>query len=179
MRLALCFLLTLCLVLNVRAADQKGAEITKTPKSVEIVVASAATGEQPDIGNVQIIYSDGTKDRWTTKGNCSLARLSSDGTVGWTVHGVLSNVASSYKLRPYDTLVLCRKGKVVAQCKSGKGFIEDWMFTADGSRFVLLTRGAHGPADIELHDANTGKLIQSVKAYDDNLPAWAQPYKEK
>jgi hypothetical protein len=36
-----------------------------------------------------------------------------------------------------------------------------------------MTRGSHGPADIELHDTATGKLIKSVRAYAENLPEWA------
>jgi hypothetical protein len=46
-------------------------------------------------------------------------------------------------------------------------------------QFLLVTAvaatGSHGPADIELHDTATGKLIQSVRAYAKNLPEWAKP----
>src|SRR6202035_4758654 len=75
------------------AGDQRGTENTKHPVSAEILAANAAKASShpinnPDpIGNVQVTYADGTKDLWTTKGDCSLARVGSDGTVGWTVNG--------------------------------------------------------------------------------------------
>jgi hypothetical protein len=155
------------------AADQTGAERTKQPVSAEILAAIGAKADDPTIGNVQVTYADGSKDLWTTKGNCSLARVAPDGTVGWTVNGAEIPVNSADTMRPNGTLVLCRKGKVIASVKSGKGFIENWAFYANGRQFVLVTRGSHGPADIELHDTTTGKLIASVKAYGENLPEWA------
>jgi hypothetical protein len=179
MRLPALLLITLLLVSNGRAIDQKGAESTKTPKSAAIVVAADAGKKERQIGNVQVTYSDGTKDVWTTKANCSLARVAADGTVGWTVHGPETKIAASYTMRPNGKLVLNRKGKLIAEIESGKAFIEEWMFIEPGKQIVLLTRGAHGPADIELHDTKTGKLIESVKAFAENLPAWAKPYEEK
>ena len=128
MRLFVFSLLALTAGISLRAADQRGAENTKRPASVEIVSANAAKasphpiGNPDPIGNVQVTYADGTKDLWTTKGNCSLAHVGSNGTVGWTVNG---------------------------------------------------------PADIELHDADTGKLIESVQAFGGNLPTWAKPYEDK
>jgi hypothetical protein len=158
------------------AGDQRGAEHTKQPVAVEILVAGAATADDPSVGNVQVTYSDGSKDLWTTKGNCSLPRVAPDGTVGWTVNGPEIPVNSADTMRPNGTLVLCRKGKVLASIRSGRGFIEKWAFYANGNQLVLVTRGSHGPADIELHDTTTGKLIASVKAYAENLPEWARPY---
>ncbi len=69
------------------AGDQRGAEHRKQPVTAEILVASAAKADAPAIGNVQVTYADGTKDLWTTKGNCSLPGVAPDGTVGWTVNG--------------------------------------------------------------------------------------------
>jgi len=79
-------------------------------------------------------------------------------------------------MRPNGILVLCRKGKVLATIKSAKNYIEKWGFYENGSQLVLLTRGSHGPADIELHDTTTGKLIASAKESAENLPEWAKPY---
>ena len=185
MRLFVFSLLALTIPISLQATDQRGAENTKQPVSVEIVASNAAKTsphsiDNPDpIGNVQVTYADGTKDLWTTKGNCSLAQVGSDGTVGWTVNGSEVQINSADWMRPNGTLVLCRLGKVIAQIKSGKGFIEQWQFIENGRRLVLLTRGAHGPADIELHDVDTGKLLESVRASEENLPAWAKPYEDK
>ena len=35
---------------------------------------------------------------------------------------------------------------------------------------AVAATGSHGPADVELHDTATGRLIQSVRAYSENLP---------
>jgi hypothetical protein len=159
------------------AGDQRDAERTKQPVAVAILVAGAATADDP-IGNVQVTYADGTTDLWTTKGNCSLAHVAPDGTVGWTVNGSEIRVNSADMMRPNGTLVVCRKGKILASIRSGRAFIEKWAFNANGSQLVLVTRDSHGPADVELHDTATGKLIQSVRAYAENLPDWARPYAE-
>jgi len=176
MRLFIMLLTAVMFVSNGRAIDQRGAESTKTPKKAGIVVAPDPRSVELQIGNVEVTYSDGIKDLWTAKNNCSLARVSADGTVGWTVHGPETKIAASYTVRPNGTLVLNRKGKVIARIESSKPFIEDWMFIDAGGRLILLTRAAHGPANIELHDTTTGKMIESVKAQDEHLPAWAKPY---
>ena len=161
------------------AADQTGAEKTRQPVSAQIIVQDGAESEGTPVGNVRVTYADGSTDLWTTKGNCALARVAPDGLVGWTVRGPETKIAASYTVRPNGTLVLCRKGRVIAEVKSAKGFIEEWAFVENGSRLVLVTRGAHGPGYIELHDTAAGKLIESVKASTDNLPLWARPYAER
>jgi len=92
------------------------------------------------------------------------------------VHGPETQINSADTMRPNGILVLCRKGKVLATIKSAKNYIEKWGFYENGSQLVLLTRGSHGPADIELHDTTTGKLIASAKESAENLPEWAKPY---
>src|SRR5258708_37360799 len=110
----------------------------KQQASEEIVAAKAAkisphpNGNPDPIGNVQVTYVDGTKDLWTTKGNCSLAHLGSDGTVGWTVNGSEVQINSADWMRPNGTLVLCRLGKVIGQINSGKSCIEQWQFIENG-----------------------------------------------
>jgi hypothetical protein len=101
------------------AGDQRGAEGTKQPVAVAIPGAGTATADDSAVGNVQVTYADGTKDRWTTKGNCSLARVAPDGTVGWTVNGPEIPVNSADMMRPNGTLVLCRKGKVWHRSEAG------------------------------------------------------------
>jgi hypothetical protein len=65
---------------------------------------------------------------------------------------------------------------MVAEIKSAKGFIEGWDFTKDGERLVIKSRGAHGPATIELFAIRSGPPAQSVQAYEKDLPDWAQPF---
>lgn len=161
------------------AADQTGAELTKKVVSAEIVVPKGTKPDDEQIGKVRVKYADGTKDMWTTKDNCSLVRVAPDGTVGWTVHADATKIAASYTVRPNGNLMLCRHGKVFAKLTSGRGFIEAWDFVEKGEKLVLVTRGAHGPADIELHEVATGKLLKSVKQDEGHLPAWAKPYEDR
>jgi hypothetical protein len=182
------------------AADQSGAEKSKRVVSARIVPPGASKGTAGNptggglapsslskssdsgdeaIGNVQVTYQDGTKDLWTTKGNCSLVQVAPDATVGWTAHGDPVRVNSADFMRPNPELVTCRQGKVLAKIQASMPFIEDWRFLEGGKQFALRCRGAHGPANIELHDTASGKLITTLKAYDEKLPAWAKPLKDE
>jgi hypothetical protein len=67
---------------------------------------------------------------------------------------------------------------VIANLASAKGFIEAWDFTKDGERVVIKSRGAHGPATIELFSLRNGPPEASVQAYEKDLPEWAAAYAE-
>ena len=73
---------------------------------------------------------------------------------------------------------ICEKGKVLATVSTTKAFIEGWGFAADGRHFVVKSRGAHGPASIQLFAFRDGPAEATVAAYAENLPDWARPYKE-
>ena len=162
---------------DICAAEQSGAEIAKKAVSVKIILSRTSKANGSEIGNVQVTYNDGAKARWTSRGNCSLARVAPDGTVGWTVNGPASRY-SARGLRSNDTLVLCRKGKEVAIITSAMAFIEEWNFINEGRQLVLRTRASHGPSEIELYSVPSGNLVDSVKGYNANLPIWAMPYKD-
>lgn len=176
--------MVICSVLSstALAADQTGAERTKQVVSAKIVPAKEknppvhAVANADQIGNVQVTYADRTTDLWTAKGNCSLAQVAPDGTVGWTVNGDAVQINSADWMRPNGTLVLNRKGTMLATIKTELWFIEKWGFAQNGSQLILRSRGAHGPATFGLHDANTGRLIESAKESDTKIPKWAKPY---
>jgi len=159
------------------AADQTGAEKTKRVVKAE-VVANAKAENADKIGNIEVTYADGTKDRWTTKGDAGLPLVASDGKVGWTIYGPETKGAASYSVRANNTLVICQQGKVLCRAKTVLPFIEEWRFLDDGKQFAVKTRAAHGPATLELHETKTGQLLAAVKAADAKLPKWAEPYRE-
>jgi hypothetical protein len=169
----LLFLLSVTLL-----ADQnEGAEKTKLPLRASIIRNDSLPAEY-HIGNVAVTYADGTTDTWTLKGNCAEAKVSTQGSVGWEVY----KLDSDGRLDRYnglyvnDHVSVCDHGKVVATFKSAKGFIEGWDFTKDGEHLVIKSRGAHGPATIELFSLHTGMATESVQAYDKHLPDWAVPF---
>lgn len=159
------------------AADQSGAGKTKRAVKAE-VVGNAKAENAEKIGDIEVTYADGTKDRWTTKGNAGLPQVSPDGIVGWTVYSPEAKIAASYTMRPNNTLVICRQGKVLCRAQTALPFIEDWHFLDDGKQFAIRTRAAHGAATLELHETKTGQLLDAVKAGDAKLPKWAEPYRE-
>jgi hypothetical protein len=157
-------------------SQNEGAERTKLPVSARIqgrIVAQS--GDR--IGNVIVTYSDGTEDQWSLKGNCGDPKVSANGTVGWEVYQLNPDEKS---LKTYnglyinDHLAVCFRGKIVASLASGKAFIEGWAFTQNG--VVIKSRGAHGPAVIELFSLHPGPPLASVWAYAKHLPAWAEPF---
>ena len=159
------------------AADQTAAETTKRPVKAQVVGGVKAENAEK-IGNIEVTYADGTKDRWTTKGDCGLPRVAPDGTVGWTVYGPETKIAASYTMRPNATVAICRQGKVLCRAQTGLPFVEEWGFVEGGKQFAVKTRAAHRPASVELHDTQSGKRLAEVRAGEGKLPKWAEPYRE-
>jgi hypothetical protein len=158
--------------------QNEGAEKTKTPVQAAII-RNKSLPPKYEIGNVIVTYSDGTTDIWTLKGNCAEPKVSTKGAVGWEVYKLNSDgkTLSSYNgLYINDHLNVFDHGRVVANLESAKGFIEDWGFTRDGAHVVIKSRGAHGPATIELFPLRNGPPAESVQAYEKNLPDWAAPF---
>ena len=159
------------------AEDQTGAEKAKVP--VKAAVVGGVKWNDQAVGNIEVTYADGTRDRWTTKGNCGDPRVAADGTVGWTVYAAERPAATaSYNIRPNGTVVMCRRGKVLCRVETLLGFAEEWGFADEGKRFVVKSRALHGPAKVELHETDTGKLVAEAEASAEKLPAWAEPYRE-
>jgi hypothetical protein len=171
-------LLLLLLPASFLAGQNEGAEKTKLPVQAAIV-RNKSLDPQYEIGNVIVTYADRTKDLWTVKGNCAEPKVSPKGAVGWEVYKLK---ADGKRLDTYNGLYLndhlnvCDRGRIVAEIKSAKGFIEGWDFTKDGERLVIKSRGAHGPATIELFAIRSGPPAKSVQAYEKDLPDWAKPF---
>jgi hypothetical protein len=162
-------------------AQNEGAEKFKLPKRAAIVRNQSLRPED-EIGNVIVTYTDGTTDTWTLKGNCAEPKVSVKGVVGWEVYRLEENgkTLSRYNdLYINDHVVACDHGKVIATLQSAKGFIEAWDFTKDGEHLVIKSRGAHGPATIELFPLRNGPPEASVQAYEKDLPEWAAPYADQ
>ncbi|PWT82369.1 MAG: hypothetical protein C5B58_08385 [Acidobacteria bacterium] len=160
-------------------AQNAGAEKYKIP--VQAAVQPKHQVESDLIGNVVVTYADGTTDLWTLKGNCKLPKVSSGGAVGWVVCEMQPN-SSSLKL--YDDLAIGSsltvnfRGRIVANLRAAKPFIEDWAFDTDGHHVIVKSRLAHGTAMIERFGLHDGPPEAAVKAYQEDLPDWAQEFGE-
>ena len=173
-------LLFLCLAGPVSGTAQNaGAERYKIPVQAA-VQPKHHVGSDP-VGNVVVTYADGTIDLWTLKGNCKLPKVSSEGAVGWVVCEMQSN-SSSLKL--YDglaigsSLTVNLRGRIVANLRAAKPFIEDWAFDTDGRHAIVKSRLAHGTAVIERFGLHDGPPEAAVEAYQEGLPDWAQAFGE-
>lgn len=162
------------------AAENEGAEKIKRPVSARIDVIHKIETADP-IGNVIVKYADGTEDKWTNRGNCSTPKVSSSGMVGWIVYSLRKDGKSieMYGDLPINGKVsICEKGTVLATVSTTKSFIEQWGFSQDSRHVVVKSRGAHGPATIQLFAIKDGPAEAAVDAYSENLPDWARPYKD-
>jgi hypothetical protein len=160
-------------------AQNAGAERYKIPVEANIQPKHDVGPDQ--VGNVVVTYADGTTDLWTLKGNCKLPKISSQGAVGWVVCEMQPN---SNSLKLYDGIAIGSRlavnfrGRIVANLKSAKPFIEDWAFEKDGRHVVVKSRSAHGSAVIERFALRDGPPEAAVEAYRENLPDWAQQFGE-
>jgi hypothetical protein len=160
-------------------AQNAGAERYKIPVEANIQPKHDLGLDQ--VGNVVVTYADGTTDLWTLKGNCKLPKISSQGAVGWVICETQPN---SNALKLYDGMAIGSRlavnfrGRIVANLRSAKPFIEDWAFERDGQHVVVKSRLAHGSAVIERFALRDGPPEAAVEAYRENLPDWAQVFAE-
>lgn len=177
-----CGLLSLAVWATVTLGGNEGAEAIKRPASARIEPVFKLPESDEKIGNVIVEYADGTKDAWTLKGNCEDPKVSADGHVGWIVCELAEDGKSLKLYREVaigSHLKVCYRGRTVANLAAFKPFIEDWNFAPDGRHVVVKSRAAHGVAYIELFGLGNGPAESRVKAYEEHLPAWAEPFRDE
>jgi len=154
--------LALCALLGMSALA--GAA---TASKIKII---APAGKSDPVGDVSVTWDDGRSERLTRGAHAERPKLGRDNLIGWVWSKErYKNVWVAEHLR------VQRGKKLLFEVKSGKPFIEDWGFIAEG--LVVKSRAMHGPALIELFSLGDGKPIKVIdKAYGDDLPAWAKPY---
>ncbi len=164
-----------------RIEGPTGSGRAERPVTVDIIPAKGGqTAGTAQVGNVEVVYADGVQETWTTRGNCGQAHIAADGTVGWTVYradkpGIIGN----FDFQPNGTLVLCRRGQIVARINSSLPYIDSWNFLDRGGKVVLRTRGLTGAPRIDRRESATGLLLDSVPAETADLPEWALPLADR
>jgi len=158
------FGLLLCASLFGMGAAVNAATATK----VEII----ATNKSEEVGEVSVTWDDGKSERLTKGAHAEQPKLGPDGLIGW----VWSKERHA-DLWVSEHLRVQRGKQLLFEVTSGKPFIEDWGFVAEG--LAVKSRAAHGPAWVELFSLADGKRITLIeKAFGDGLPAWAKPYND-
>lgn len=161
-------------------ADQKGAEKVKTPVTAKVVDVREVKDYGGDpIGNVQVVYKDGSKDQWTLKANASSPKVSGEGVVGWVLSPLQKGgkKLALYKNSPtFPQLRLVQSGKVLATIDAERPYIEEWVFEKGGKTIVIKSRGPHGPAFLQRIRVSDGKQIGSSPDFGEELPDWAKPF---
>jgi len=174
-------LISLIIWVTVTPGGSQGAQTIKRPVSARIEPKFKVAESDEKIGNVIVKYIDGTEDTWTSEGNCKDPKVSADGHVGWIVCELAEDGKSLELLQGVPVgshLRISYEGKTVATLAAVKPFIEDWGFTPDGQHVVVKSRASHGVAYIELFQLRNGPAETSVKAYEEHLPPWAEPFRD-
>lgn len=73
------------------------------------------------------------------------------------------------------TVTIMEGPRTVSICKTASPNVEQTKFISEQDQIVVKSRGAHGPATVQLFDTATGIAKGRVMAYDikGNQPAWA------
>jgi hypothetical protein len=176
----ICVLISLIIWVTVTLGHSQGAETIKRPVSARIEPKfNVEVGME--IGSVIVKYTDGSEETLTSEGNCMGPDVSPEGYVAWIVCELAEDGKSLelYNDVPVNShLKICYGRKTVATLTAAKPFIENWRFAPDGQHVVIKSRAAHGVAFIELFALRNGRAESTVKAYEEHLPAWAEPFRD-
>jgi hypothetical protein len=128
------------------------------------------------IGNVEVLFKDGHKEKWTRNGGALMPDVSPNGFIGWArVTG-----KNSYGESVDNKLRVCRPDGRYFDLLPGLPFIEEWKFSTDGATVIIKSRGRHGPALYEEFDVESGQSLTHAGggARGDALPEWARPFSD-
>lgn len=165
-------------LLSLLSAVLTQAAEPRRPVSAKIIPtkeqAEGAHGSES--GNVQVTFSDGSKEMWTKKSHCQFPQVSSDGSlVGWS-HGEILKVQSSSMGGEFlgsNKLRIMRGEKVAADFTVDTP-VRKWKFSPDLKFVYIVDQGLHGPETISRGDISTGKIVERHNSMDEKLPAWAK-----
>jgi len=153
---------------NTKPVPAKGAARRSKPLSIVHVEIS-----EPDHA-VVITYSDGTTFRPPKEDNqasCDQADLSDDHqAAGWLVEYYTPSAAYPIAL----TLVIYRPGKPLRRFSADPVFWS-WQFVAGGKQVAYCQNSLHpgpSPPSCELHDVETGRLIDDNRNSTGKSPEW-------
>ena len=150
----------------------------RRPVSAKIIpTKEQAVGPHGSVsGNVQVTFSDNTKEIWTKKSHCQFPLVSRDGSlVGWS-HGEILKVQSSSlggQFLGSNKLRVMRGEKVAADFTVATP-IRHWRFSPDLKFVYIVDQGLHGPTTLSRGEIATGKIVESHNSFAEKLPAWAR-----
>src|ERR1051325_2738011 len=132
-----CFAVLLFFVLPANAGERI--------RPVGVRVINAQGKLQPEdrygdaVGNVEVIFSNGRKEVWTTSWRCELAKVSKSGLVGWTY------AAGRHSRGPWMNNELCiaRSKRDITHFQADRAFIEIWDFVDNNTCVVIRSRNIH------------------------------------
>lgn len=161
------------------AASVVASSPNAKPKSAVIkTVPSPFDDFMIQTGNVEVQFSDGTSELWTTEGNCVSTEVSRKGCVGWI----------QIDKSKVDVVAKNRQGedKVVIRCPDGSRreftgdpeapFIGKWGFADNDTAVTIQSSAYHGPRHYLKYDLNTHKVKDEIATYVpyEELPSWAK-----
>lgn len=137
-------------------------------------------------GNIYLVFSDNTKERITTKGNCSDPKVAADGkTVGWR-EGEFLEYGDQTPTPYWETsIALYRNGKRLKSVGpfDSRSLIGQWHFLHQGKQVTLRRFGMHGQPIYMVWDVFGGYASTTWEEYDGGVkqpaPAWIAGLKEE
>ena len=137
-------------------------------------------------GNIYLVFSDGTKEKVTSGGNCSNPQIASDGkTVGWREGEFLPY--RDHTPTPYweTSIALYRNGKRLKSVGpfTSRSLIGKWHFMQQGKQVALRRYGMHGQPIYLLWDVFGGYASSTWEEYDNGVkqtaPNWVEALTEE
>lgn len=141
-------------------------------------------GIETPVGELFQIMPDGRALRLTTSGLVTDPKMSPDSKgIAYLEGQILAyedkdlpmkNGAYS-KVPTYfpKQMVVRRNGRIVARFTPAKLYTVSWKWV-DDARIATSSQGSHGPVNLELWDARTGRRIEKRMSYEEKLPAWTK-----
>ena len=130
---------------------------TVLPKSATVIDAKEdVVGET--VGNIQVTFTDGHKEKWTKLDKSMLPKVSATGLVGWAKYDELG-----YRDYPvFDEIRIVWPDEHHRDFQSTDSCIEAWDFADNDSAIIIKSREGHGAPDFLKYDISTGKVLGPV-----------------
>lgn len=156
------------------------AQATATIKRVFIKPANCKYCNNPDHGDVIVVWSNGKQQKITKSGMCTDVKLAPDKrTIGWlkTFHFEVDDVIHDERriILQSDAIFIYRDGRIIR--RFGVGLNCHWQFRDRGKKVAVASQGVlrEGPWIYRLYDVNSGKLLAEYEEEEEKRgkpPSW-------
>jgi hypothetical protein len=154
------------------------AQATTTIKRVFVKPVNCKYCNNPEHGDVIVVWSNGKQQKITKSGMCTDVKLAPDKrTIGWLEIMHLEEFGEDLNLEGVQSyaLFIYRDGRILR--RFGVGFNCHWRFRNRGKKVAVAFQGVlrEGPWVYRLYDVNSGKLLAEYEEEEEKRgkpPSW-------